>query len=66
MHKIETKNRISTFKDNPNWKENRERALENLRSVGFEVREGKKVPDNGVYSGVVGSLGEELVINLKK
>ncbi|RLQ84868.1 hypothetical protein D9754_16470 [Planomicrobium sp. Y74] len=40
-----------------------ERALTELREAGFIVKEGRKVPKDGVYSGIIGGLGNPLIIN---
>lgn len=40
-----------------------EHALTALREAGFAVKEGRKVPKDGVYSGIIGGLGNPLIIN---
>lgn len=48
------------------WQQDRDHALKQLRDAGFEVKEGKKTPKDGVYSGIVGKLGKVLEIDIKK
>lgn len=41
-----------------------ERALAELIEAGFTIKEGRKVPKDGVYSGIIGGLGNPLIINM--
>lgn len=45
-------------------KKNQQHAIDELRKAGFVVKEGKKGPKNGSYSGIVGSLGSPLIVNI--
>lgn len=44
--------------------EERAYVLKQLRAAGFEVKESKKTPENGVYSGVVGKLDKVIRIDI--
>ncbi|WP_142830071.1 hypothetical protein [Planococcus soli] len=67
MHTTDVKNhRPVTPKRSQKWQQERELALQQLRKAGFEIKEGKKTPKDGVYSGIVGKLGKVLVVNIKK
>ena len=62
----EKEHRPATPRRSEKWKQDREIALEQLRQAGFGVKEGKKAPKNGVYSGIVGKLGKVLEIDIKR
>lgn len=62
----EEQHRPATPQRSEKWQQEHELALKQLRDAGFEVKEGKKAPKDGVYSGIVGKLGNLLVVNIKK
>lgn len=49
--------------NNEGREKNLQFALDELKKAGFVVKEGKKGPKDGSYSGIVGNLGNPLIIN---
>ncbi len=52
---------MDTYED---FKHRQEEVISRLNAAGIEVKQGKKQPTNGFYSGLVGSRKEKLVIQI--